>query len=184
MSNLIFCGSNLTGAGILSTRLGGSIAVINGVMMGNNAGPTTGAQVGLVTAPNVASLNGLALTSSGLIRFATETNPPRMLAAGTLNVEIAAEPGTALVVLALALGVSGVGGVDASVPGGLLAFPDVYAVSPLLSLVPAADGAAMWAAPLPASLVAALTGLRVLFQAFGTSAAGVVVSTPSAVQFY
>ncbi len=183
--NVWVAGQALTGGGVITSRLGGSIAVLNGVPLGNAAGATTGAQVGLVTVPSVQSLNGLALTVRDLCHFTTETPTARIVAPGPLTVEVGGvEPGVGAAFLFLAPGVVGAGGVDASLPFPSVCFPDLY-VNMFLAAVPiGADGCGSWTMPINAALLAGLAGGRIRFQAWYFNGGSHHLSTPLAVQFF
>ena len=79
--HLMFCGETLTGGGVVSTEPNpagaiGSIARVNGALLASPAPqPTTGSRVGLAGA-SVGSLNGLALGSSNLVHYVTDTDYP------------------------------------------------------------------------------------------------------------
>lgn len=183
--NLWVAGSALTGGGVISSRLGGSIPVLNGVPLGNALGATSGAQVGLATVPSVQSLNGLALTVRDLCHFATETPTPRIVAPGPLTIEVGGvDAGVGAAFLFLAPGVVGAGGVDASLPFPSVCFPELY-VNVFLAAVPiGADGCGEWSLPINAALLGGLAGSRIGFQAWYFAGVGHHLSTPLAVQFF
>ena len=182
--NLIFCGLNLTGGGIVSTS--GNIAVINGVPMGNAAAATIGDHVGLVTGGGVGSLNGLGLTAAGLVPFTTECTP-QLLAAGTVSIELASEAGGWAWLAMHYPAVAGVGLVDPSVAVPFsVSFPDLYALAPVLFPGPVGGGCPpAFNLPIPAAAYGAIAGTRALFQGVHLMAGGgIALSTPSAVQLY
>ncbi len=103
-NHLMFCGENLTGGAVLSTRPNGagttgSIMQLNGIPLANNASPTTGGRVGLRTAfPNAGSLNGLECRKAwSVCNFVLETSTPQQAPGGAFDIQIGgAMPGAAL----------------------------------------------------------------------------------------
>lgn len=183
--NVWVAGSALTGGGVISSRLGGTIPVMNGVPLGNALGATSGAQVGLATVPSVRSLNGLALTVRDLCHFTTETPTPRIVAPGPLTIEVGGvDAGVGAAFLFIAPGAVGAGGVDASLPFPSVCFPDLY-VNVFLAAVPiGADGCGSWSLPITAAQLAGLAGSRIRFQAWHPAGGVHHLSTPLAVQFF
>lgn len=180
--NLIFCGQNLTGGGIVSTS--GNIAVVNGVPMGNAAGATTGADLGLVTAGGVGSLNGLGLTGVVQPRFVTACTS-RLLAPGNINFEVAADPG-GVVLFALQHLPPPASGIFPCVGLGFAGFPDAYLLPPTPHGGVVAGG---WFAPTPIAVPppvwALAAGSVLLVQALHLTAGGALeLSTPSVCQLY
>lgn len=121
------------GAGILTTFNNGRIALLNGVLMGNNdAGPpvrTTGEQVGLdpSTVP-VHSLAGLALTEADVPHFVTDSTTPT--GGAVIEVEIGGATEAGLAILSWGQGPINPGEVDPGISiesvGSYAAFPEFY----------------------------------------------------------
>lgn len=183
--HLWFSGYRMTGAGILSTELGGSIPTLNGVPMGNAVGPTTGLQVGLVT-PNVRSLDGLALTPDKLAHFVTDSPTPYPAAPGVIRVQIgggAAVPGT---ILFWGLGVNALGGVDMGIPVAYAAFPEYFPHTYWNFVIIGADDCGEWAVNVPVGVYNYLVGItgNLRFQGFITIMVPPYwLSTPCKIQF-
>lgn len=185
--NLIFSGERLTGGAILSTNLGGDIAVINGFLMATpfGFGPTTGSQVGLnPVSPSilgkVGSLNGLALHDLPQ-RFIMDSTTPYLPSAGTLDVTVGgADPG-ALVLVLLGLGPVGAGGFQPSVPVMNPCFPEWFSVG--FGIGPfAADVNGFLNLPL-AYGGGVPAGMTVVFQSVSPKGSALGFSAPITIQF-
>ena len=181
LPNLLFAGESLTGAGVLSTAAGGTIATVNGCALARacGAGPTTGRQMGLLVSGNVDSLDGLTSLRKEPCRFVLGSATPLGLG-GPIQVDVGTNQPFGGVLLMVGIGALPVSpSIDfrALFPG-TACFPELYpAVLGASVWVPLApDGYGDWVGSL-GPIVAPAIPSGLLFQAAGF-AGTVQLSTP------
>jgi len=183
LPNLIFCGEQLTGGGIVSTVGGGSIAVLNGIPMGTvwEYGPTTGSQIGMK--PDMkTSLNGLAL-SGPTHRFVLDTKTPYLPAPDTVHFAAGgATPGLYVTWLMRIYGDNTPGGYQPSLDAWNPCFPDWFMSNASLAGIVAdangvAEGYVPYSGGVPAGMTLVLQGITLVDDAY------VGLSAPITMQF-
>ena len=186
MPDLLLTGEKLTGAGVISTRVGGAIGVVNGQALGRacGVGPTDGAQMGLRISGSVDYLGGLETLAREPAWFALDSATPTGLG-GVISVHV----GTNLPVAMVFLGY-GLSAVPVSMSVSFLPWSPTARCFPELYL------AILGHAPVPIALAAGGPTTRfgtftanapvivpgILFQAVTLTANGLELSSPVTIQ--
>ncbi len=184
--NLLFCGEELTGGGILSTAGYGTIPSMNGVPLAEVCGAvTSGFQIGVrpdgpAATTTVGSLDGLCVLDSAPDRFVLDSSTPTGLG-GAIEIEIGSSLNVPFVWLMLgpgALPVSPSLDLTALLPS-TRGFPELYpAVLSLnvpVAMVPDGHGGRVGQWSLPFS---AVVPNGALFQAVTITSTGLALSSP------
>ena len=186
LPDLLFNGSNLDGSGVVSSALGGSIAQLNGQLLGQPAPlPTDGLHMGMVpgTASTVRTLSGLCVlrNDSDALRFVLDTNSALPSVGSTLRLDWGGvDPGAPMQIFAK-IGVPGACNAQASVPIGNPGFGYWFTSAGVLPLsLGVMGGGPMGFGSLAAPFAGPLLGIPVTFQAVTkkTGYLGVAVSSP------
>ncbi|MEM7206066.1 MAG: hypothetical protein AAF628_37775 [Planctomycetota bacterium] len=176
--HLMFSGEKLTGAGVVSTHFGGTVARLNGAPLGSPV-LSNGSRLGLFPVAN--TLNGLHV-SAPVCRFTTETPTPFVFSGDTMTVDVGgAVPGAPLfMLLSDSLIACPVGGIPTMAPWLNPCFPDlILPIANSFALPPAgADGTQQFTWPvglLPADFCLTFQAVNVVP---GPTSSTIHLSTP------
>ena len=186
--HVMFCGENLTGAGIVTTA--GIIASINGVPMGSSTSASDGTHVGLhrlarmIPQQRVGSLNGLHTRAVDFVHpFVTEVAEPVITGGGTMTVDIEGH-GSGLAVIMFDLAALPIPPLNDVVPPLVSTyFPETIYPVPfhhIYAVLLDSAGIGTWTFPYPIPPVNA----KLVFQAAQWSATGWDLSTPCIIELH
>jgi hypothetical protein len=185
LPDLLLAGETLTGAGVISTAAGGTIATVNGCQLAEPwaaaGAPSTGERMGLAPTGAVGSLDGLTTLHCEPCRFVLDSPTPAGLG-GPIQVHIGTNLPVPAAVLFWGIGALPVGVSMDFTPfaPGTLCFPEIYPA------VLASPGAARWFVPDGfgdrvawfGPVVAPIIGTGIVFQAAAFSGGWIQLSSP------